>query len=87
MRQVLKQLMIFDTLFRPAIMKYLDEVKQLPPEDVFLTIREACEFLYMAERTLRRKKESGEIACIKIGKKIFFSKAELTRYKKANGIR
>jgi excisionase family DNA binding protein len=59
--------------------KVFDEIRQSP-----FTIREASEYLEVAEITVRRWVKSGKIKTRRIGRDIVFSADDLKRFKKQN---
>lgn len=86
MRQFLKQLVLLTMMLTPAIRKYMDEPgKKEEPADVMMTSKQACEFLCITPRTLRRRKEAGLIRCDNhVGRSPLYTKKELERYLKEN---
>lgn len=84
MRQLLKHVMLLITLMRPAVTKYLEDDKKAEPEDELMNSKQACEFLFMSERTLRRRRKAGQIASITICRIPLIYKKELQRYRDEN---
>ncbi|MBL7739363.1 MAG: helix-turn-helix domain-containing protein [Chitinophagaceae bacterium] len=54
--------------------------KQTPGEDQFLTIEQACEFLKLERQTIYGLVSSAKIPCMKKGKRLYFSKNELSAW-------
>jgi len=50
------------------------------PQDEFLTIQEAAEFLSLAVPTIYSKVSKGELPFMKRSKRLYFSKSELSEY-------
>lgn len=83
--QILKQLIMLKAMIQPVIDKFLEEASPVvEPQDEFLSIKQACNFLFMHERKLRRLKDAGAISCINIGRSRIYSKKELQRFLRDN---
>jgi len=55
-------------------------------EDKLLTVKEAAEFLNLKPPTIYSKVNRGELPYSKIGKRLYFSQAELTSYIKSGKV-
>lgn len=49
-------------------------------QDDLLTVEEAATFLHLAKQTIYERTAAGTIPCMKQGKRLYFSKKELTDY-------
>ena len=56
---------------------------QAPAEDKLLTVKETAEFLNLKVPTIYSKVNRGELPHSKVGKRLYFSQAELTAYIKS----
>ena len=65
------------------------ETKQQPdaPSDKFMTIQEASEFLKLSVPTIYSKVSRRELPYMKRGKRLYFSKFELTDFLKAGKVK
>ena len=60
-----------------------NEQQPAQPQEQFLTIKQAAEILNLTVPTLYSKVSKGELPVMKRGKRLYFSKQELTEYIKS----
>lgn len=77
-----------EPIFKSWVREVISEKPQIPEEkeDEIIPIEEAAKFLHLSKPTLYSKVSRNELPCMKKGKRLYFSKQELTEYLK-NGKR
>lgn len=64
-----------------AVLEYREiPTKEQSKQDDLLTVEEAATFLHLAKQTIYERTAAGTIPCMKQGKRLYFSKKELTDY-------
>ena len=68
------------------LVRVLTPHQQTPADDILLNVKETAKFLDLSVATIYSKVNRGELPYSKVGKRLYFSKSELTSYIKSGKV-